>query len=578
MAIPYLDGMKLESYSAQELDDTNIRGDLFRGFVGNNAPVNPINGDVWIDMLDSPKSIKAYDGSVWVNSSYNAVINDQLDSSDTNIRYTLTSFGWVGNVNNTSFSILSVKVDGQDTRISTNENNIDIMNNKVSVLENSLSMYITGTELSDSNIALKQEIATVYYNKGEITKMLGEIQTQALTQDQINQIIAGLPDADIVSNNELNSAINTVLTNSEQYTNEQITTLQISLMGIISNVDAKLESHKNTDRFFWQHRFTVDRECIIRDASGVGLKSNEAGTVTIDNPTNEFTVNDEAGGVIGITFRNTDTTYCTITINGILYYSSDGLTTGVPATIYIWLKRGDIILSTNVEKYMYTPFISDPSTVIAILQKQVTLNQNTIAALQTQLYNLNARIDNKVLDTTNSVSILNTSYEVTNTLGGRISGVGFTTLGIIGIRLISTGAVSITGESGVPLSIYDNTDLLAVGEAEPLVYDIMTGEVVIESSGMANLIFTPYKLGTSTQSTEVRTYSTITADYTNITPQSNTEYGWFADINGILVVPPSDSGNLFINGNKIEERGNIPIKKGDLIKSYYKPLLQFIPN
>ncbi len=117
-----------------------------------------------------------------------------------------------------------------------------------------------------------------------------------------------------------------------------------------------------------------------------------------------------------------------------------------------------------------------------------TLN-NTIGNLQNQILDIKSTIDNKKLDS-NSVDIKNITYNVNNSLGGRISGIGYVLLGVLSIRLVSTGIIDITSNTETT-NVYDNTSLLTVGAAQPITLDVNNGDIIV-SSGMDSLIFTPY--------------------------------------------------------------------------------------
>lgn len=329
----------------------------------------------------------------------------------------------------------------------------------------------------------------------------------------------------------------------------------------MSNGDAEnadtIDTHKLTDRFRWQDAYNGEKESIIRDAANAGLIPDNVNIVQIDNPIQEFSVNDEAGGVIGVTMRNVNGEHCTVIISGTqsVTYSSDGLTDNIPITKYFWLHVGDAINSINVEKYEYTPFKTDTNSAIYLLWSQ-------LEQTQLEMSNLKARMENKILDTANTVDIESSQpYTVTNELGGRVHYTGLNVL-------ITTWALYVNDKA------VRNGALLGLGTTQGD-YDVNNGDI-IDSVGMTALTFTPYILGLSTQSAEVKTLMSV--NYSNITPYTEYGAGWVADNDGYLVVPPGDGGSVFLNGIEITERGNIPIKKGDLIKSYYKPLLQFTLN
>ncbi len=351
---------------------------------------------------------------------------------------------------------------------------ISDQNNKISNLQTSLTNVYTKSESNTNTTDLINKTAQNYYNKSEITQLLGDIQANELTQEQINQIIVALPDTDIVSESELNSAINSALFESRQYTDTQITSLQIQLNTLISSVDADLESHKGTDRFRWQNVYESEKESIVRDANNTGLKENISAIVIIPSPTEPMTVNDEAGGVIGITLRNTDTTICTVTINGVSVYNSDGLTVGIPIIKYFWLKPGDTLISTNTEQYEYTPFMADSNSAMYLLRKQ-------LEQTQTELSNLKAGVEGKVLDTDNIIDIeVLQPYTISESLGGVVKYTGVNVL-------LTTWALEVNGTA------VRNGSLLGLG-TEQGEYAVNNNDV-ITSIGMSVLTFIPYKLG-----------------------------------------------------------------------------------
>ncbi len=254
-------------------------------------------------------------------------------------------------------------------------------------------------------------------------------------------------------------------------------------------VDADLDTHRSTDRFRWQSEYDTERESIIRDANLEGLKADEEHTVIVNAPTDPMTVSDEFGGVIGITFRNEENSYCIITINGQEKYSSEGLTYGVPVTKHYLLEVGSVISATNAETFEYTPFIPDETSPFSKTYATIDQLNAEIADLQQQILDLKASIESKVLDDSNSVDITNTIYTVTNELGGRLNGVGVRTIGLLGIVLLSTGIVTLN-----LTEIYNNTSLLTVGDAPLLSREVKNGDSIV-STGMETLIFTPYISG-----------------------------------------------------------------------------------
>lgn len=268
--------------------------------------------------------------------------------------------------------------------------------------------------------------------------------------------------------------------------------------------------HRDTDVFRWNDAYNGERRSIIRDAKNDGLMPDEA-TVVVPAPSLPMTINDEEGGVIGITFSNVNGKYCTILINDEEVYSSNGLPSSASVTKYYWVFRGDIISSINAETYIYTPFNRDPEARINILQDendslrlQIVQNKNDILDIWAAIENLQPDINNAVtiIDMDSSIDITNNgTFTVSSTFGGRINGEGYTLLGLLSIKLVATGYVDITLSSdrvingvsytsGQTVRIYDNTALIG-GAVTPLVQDLKSGDI-IQTSGMQSLIFTPY--------------------------------------------------------------------------------------
>jgi hypothetical protein len=111
--------------------------------------------------------------------------------------------------------------------------------------------------------------------------------------------------------------------------------------------------------------------------------------------------------------------------------------------------------------------------------------QGQISDLQNQIADLKASIQNEMLSGT-STDITNMTYTVDSALGGRITGKGTQTLGLLGIVVAATGTVTVNGTT-----VYDNTTLLSVGATPTLNADVPNGAIIV-SSGMASLTFTPY--------------------------------------------------------------------------------------
>lgn len=237
-----------------------------------------------------------------------------------------------------------------------------------------------------------------------------------------------------------------------------------------------IDTHKTTDRFRWQDAYDGERDSIIRDAQGEGLMADTAHEVTVPAPAGDQVINDGSGGVVGVTMENTDATFCTVSINGVEKYSSDGLTAGIPITKYFWVKNGDVINCVNATTFSYLPFITDPNSTISVLKQQVYKNE-------TDLADLKASVEGKILDSVNTVDIeASQPYTVTATLGGRVHYVGLNVL-------ITTWALTVNDIA------VRNGNLLGLGTT-PGDYDVKNGDIV-DSMGMTEITFTPYVAGST---------------------------------------------------------------------------------
>ena len=259
----------------------------------------------------------------------------------------------------------------------------------------------------------------------------------------------------------------------------------------VQQVTTDLSTHKTTDKFRWQDTYDEQLLSIVRDGESQGLKL--AGS--FGGAEYPFTVTDEYGGIIAMQFINPNISiFYTVYINGLLKYSSEGLPPGIPVTKYMKVNNGDVITSLNNPNILnYNYFVADPESPFYKMVQQVTVNQQMIGSLQNNILDIKASIDNKILDPepTHVQSILNGTYTVTNSLGGRLNGKGYVLLGLLGVKLVSTGIVDVTYTNGKTIREYDNTALVGAGEANPFVLDIDIGTVIV-SSGMDSLTFTPY--------------------------------------------------------------------------------------
>lgn len=259
----------------------------------------------------------------------------------------------------------------------------------------------------------------------------------------------------------------------------------------VGETDAVLDKHRNTDRFRWQDSYDAELDSMVRSAHTQGLTLDGV-FQTVAYP---YTVTDEYGGIVKMSFMNPDedTSY-QVELNDKTIYDSDGLPTGITVIKYYTVAEGDVLtINGGTNPVQYVPFMSDPESPFYKMVQQVTANQQMIGTLQNNILDIQASIDNKVLDPDPShvEDILNTTYTVSNTLGGRLNGIGYVLLGLLGVRLVATGTVDVTYTNETTIREYDNTALVGAGEANPFVLDVDTGTVIV-SSGMSGLTFTPY--------------------------------------------------------------------------------------
>ncbi len=255
--------------------------------------------------------------------------------------------------------------------------------------------------------------------------------------------------------------------------------------------DQNFMTHRQTDSFRWSDVYQMEYDSLVRDANSQGLKLNGNGFTTF---TDTYTVTYEYGGIAQFSlFTSDDTVIMTISINDIEAYSTEGLPAGPTIKKSFWVKSGDVITVTNPDSNTFTPFAPDIESPMFQLLNQVYGNTNSINILKGDVLDIQHSIQNQVLDPdpTHVVDIVNTSYTVTSPLGGRLQGIGYTLLGLLGVKVLSTGTIDITYTNGSTVREYDNTSLLGVGPANPFTLDVNDGDVIV-SSGMDSLTFTPY--------------------------------------------------------------------------------------
>lgn len=248
------------------------------------------------------------------------------------------------------------------------------------------------------------------------------------------------------------------------------------------------QSHCQTDGFRWQDSYntSLDMYTGIAETQGLMLDSTAIDLWLNNTSGNTYTVTSEYGGLLTATCRYVVGSYAQIFVNGKSVYSANGLAQNVTVMKYIRVKQGDTVYHDDAFALTFTAFIADPNSYMQGIFNQLDTQSNQIANLSQQILNIKASIQNQIPDTANMVNIPNTTYNVTSTLGGQLVGKGSTTLGLLGIKVASTGTVTVNGTN-----VYDNTSLLGVGTVETLTTDVYDGDVIV-SDGMASLTFTPY--------------------------------------------------------------------------------------
>ena len=258
----------------------------------------------------------------------------------------------------------------------------------------------------------------------------------------------------------------------------------------------KINSHMSTDRFRWQDTYDEQRKTLIMGAKVDGLMPNEDATVVTPAQTGNLTVNDEFGGIMGVTFQNTDSAFSIITINGIEEYSSDGLTAGVSVTKYFWLKNGDTISATNAETFTYTPFVNDPTSTVYLMKQQLahladqtTSNYALIVKVAQDVYNGTT----PQIDTSQGTTVFGNGGLLT--LGG---GGSFTVPENGAIVVSYTAVLGIAPTLTVNDVAVDYGGVSFLGNGEPTEIRVNGGDVVTASGSLGlgssfNVTFYPNK-------------------------------------------------------------------------------------
>lgn len=180
-----------------------------------------------------------------------------------------------------------------------------------------------------------------------------------------------------------------------------------------------------------------------------------SGGGTVENVTNVTSTELDAGGLADGLYFATD--------SGELAYSSGGVMT-------VFASKADLQAHETADEQMYAQW-----------NQSLTAQNN---ALQSQILALQAGIQNKKLDTTQTIDIETASagagYTVGDTLGGQITFNAFNVL-------VGTGTLYINGSQ-----VWSNAGLtLAIG-ASGSTMDVNKGDVITQT-GMTSITYTPYE-------------------------------------------------------------------------------------
>ncbi len=245
-------------------------------------------------------------------------------------------------------------------------------------------------------------------------------------------------------------------------------------------LESEFTEHRNTDRFRWQDLYDFQLDQYKENAKSQGLKPDDANTLPVVQGT-PYNVTAPQGGLLTVRAMNEAGGYTSVSILGKTGWNSNGLTEGIIVTKYFRLLNGDTVKVDAAQEASFTPAIEDPDnpTRIAMDNMQAEIADNKAAILD-----LKAGIENKQPSGVKT-DIVNTTYTVNNSLGGRLTGKG------LNLLLGSTGVVTVQDTNGTR-DVYDNTGLLSLLDPVPvLVVDVADG-AVITSSGMGELTFETY--------------------------------------------------------------------------------------
>lgn len=372
---------------------------------------------------------------------------------------------------------------------------------KISSLFGTKEALTNAIELLTSEInEANTQLGDVYtksqtYSRQEIIDLLAQTTAGALTEEQVQAIVSAallVAGQDVVSSTQLTQAMDDVEIGLKQYNDSEISDAINSLAEVYTPLP-DFETHVATDKNRWQDYYSTKVDVAALTAMQQGLKMDTDNLTMLDvsNGIASFTITPEYGGMFLFYFKNENGNFATVKINGVQKYSSEGIVDGiiVQDTLVVNAETvGDVYLFENITSGYFIPFVVDLNAPIYQVYNNLS---EKIVNLQNQILDLKAGIDNKTIDGQSPIDIQSAAggggYTVVNELGGRLVGQGVTSIGLLGIKLISTGRVSVNG-----VVVYDNTSLVGVGDGEILNIDVNDGDIITTDSNMSYLTVTNY--------------------------------------------------------------------------------------
>lgn len=256
------------------------------------------------------------------------------------------------------------------------------------------------------------------------------------------------------------------------------------------NIENDFNTHKETDISRWENAYMTERRTLEQNVYAMGGMEDVTALHTITVP--NYEVLDTNGGIVDIETINIDGKFVSIKINDELVYSSEGILDDIPLKKSFLVNPGDTIVITcddppsMIKTANITPIVLDPNNPISILRRTMS---DQIVALQQQILAINASIENKVLDSTQTIDI----EAATQAAGGwtvpsNLGLGGVITYEGIDALLFSTGWIDING-----IRVYDYGGLLGlkIGVLKET-KEVSDGDL-IETGGLNSITFTPYK-------------------------------------------------------------------------------------